>query len=308
MINTVTKKFWIWVGIGSLILILSAGGFWIAWHQGYPFRLISHYSAALLWEETETMNECAECHEAASFHRCSTCHDDHGAVEFADLPFFEMITFTGDVPSPGVVTVNQILPYRDHPHTHIPLKDFIAQQGVGEFESVTLYSRDGGFITISQENLSDQALLLPYTDGIRFAAEDLHVSTWLKGLTGMVVVGKERPLLINGQETSIGRLMLGPTRRVTVEPAKVMFVSEEDGALRDAQTAVRVEGAALGDLLPEGPGSGLLVMDSSGESHRVAAEEFQLAVLIPDPSGPTLVFPDQTRSSWIKNVVEIKAE
>ena len=280
----------------------------MAWNQGLPIRLVSHYSLELLHEEVQTMDECAECHQAQDFHRCSTCHDDHGAVEFADLPFFEMIQFTGDVPDPGVVRINEILPYRDHPNTHITMEAFLEQQEVGDFESVTLISRDGGFITIQKENLSEQALLLPFSDGIRFAAEDLHVSTWLKGLTRIIVVGKERPLIIQGEATSIGRLLLGPTRQVTVEPAQVMYVSEQDGNVREAQTAFRVEGAALTDLFAEEDFRGVTVTQDSGKTAVFSAEELELAVLIPDSSGPTLVLPDRGRTAWIENVVEISVE
>ncbi len=280
----------------------------MAWNQGLPIRLVSHYSLELLHEEVQTMDECAECHQAQDFHRCSTCHDDHGAVEFADLPFFEMIQFTGDVPDPGVVRINEILPYRDHPNTHITMEAFLEQQEVGDFESVTLISRDGGFITIQKENLSEQALLLPFSDGIRFAAEDLHVSTWLKGLTRIIVVGKERPLIIQGEATSIGRLLLGPTRQVTVEPAQVMYVSEQDGNVREAQTAFRVEGAALTDLFAGEDFRGVTVTQDSGKTAVFSAEELELAVLIPDSSGPTLVLPDRGRTAWIENVVEISVE
>jgi hypothetical protein len=188
------------------------------------------------------------------------------------------------------------------------MKKFLEQQGVGEFESVTLISRDGGFITIQKENLSDQALLLPFSDGIRFAAEDLHVSTWLKGLTRIIVVGKERPLSIQGEATSIGRLLLGPIRQVTVEPAQVMYVSEQDGKVREAQTAFRVTGAALTDLFHGQDYRSVTVTQDSGKTAVLSAEELELAVLIPNSSGPTLVLPDRGRTAWIENVVEISVE
>ena len=308
MTGKTIRNILLWAGAGVSALLLFGGGLWLAWNQGLPIRLVSHYSLELLHEEVQTMDECAECHQAQDFHRCSTCHDDHGAVEFADLPFFEMIQFTGDVPDPGVVRINEILPYRDHPNTHITMKKFLEQQGVGEFESVTLISRDGGFITIQKENLSDQALLLPFSDGIRFAAEDLHVSTWLKGLTRIIVVGKERPLSIQGEATSIGRLLLGPIRQVTVEPAQVMYVSEQDGKVREAQTAFRVTGAALTDLFHGQDYRSVKVTQDSGKTAVLSAQELELAVLIPNSSGPTLVLPDRGRTAWIENVVEISVE
>lgn len=308
MTEKTSKKIFLKLAVGLSAGLLLGAGFWTAWNRGLPLRLISHYSVPLLQEEVQMMNECAECHQAKDFHRCSTCHDDHGAVEFAELPFFGMITFTGDVPEPGVIEINQILPYRDQPHTHITLKNFLQEQGVSEFESVSLTSRDGGLITIQEENLTDQALLLPFSDGVRFAAEDLHVSTWLKGLTGITVVGNERPLMINGERTSIGRLLLGPIRLVTVEPARVMYISGQDGQVREAQTAFRVLGAALTDIFADQAFCRIRVVDDRGESQVFPAEEIKLAVLIPGSSGPTLVLPDRGRTSWIKNVVEITTE
>jgi len=303
-----TPRLFVWFGVGLAALVLIAAGFLAGWKQGLPIRLVSHYSLETLKGDVVTMNECAECHEGEDFHDCSTCHDEHGAIEFADLPFFNQITFTGDVPQPGFVKVNQVLPYRDHPNTHLNLLDFLEGQGVTEFESVTLISNDGGIITIEKENITEQAMLLPFSDGIRFAAEDLHVSTWLKGLTGMVVVGKDQNLTINGEDTSIGRLMLGPTRKVIVEQAKVMFASPDDGEIRGAETAFLLWGAGLTDLLNGEEYSLVTVIDENGETHEFTFEEIKFAVLISAPAGTTLVLPERARSGWITGVVKVRTE
>ena len=298
------------IGIGAVLAagVLVCAGLILGWRRGLPVRLVNHYSLETLKEEALFIEDCLECHTGEESHRCSTCHDDHGAVEFADLPFFNLISFTGDVPRPGYIELNQITPYQDHPGTHLKLLDFLAEQGVEDFESITLTSRDRGFVTITQENLTDQALLLPYTDGIRFAAEDLHVSTWLKGITGIIVVGRDRDLVINGEATSPGRLLLGPTRQVIVENARVMFSSETDGQVREAETAARVWGAAVCDLVPEGAYSSLLVRDGQGQEHRLALEDLRLAVLVPQVDGLTLVLPGESRSSWISDVLELDWE
>ena len=298
------KTMLVGIVIGLSVLILVGAGFMLGWQRGLPIHLAKHYSLDSLREEALLMNECSECHDGADFHRCSTCHDEHGATEFADLPFFNLISFSGDVPQPGFVELNQILPYRDQPNTHITLLDFLAEQGVGDFESVTLTSRDGGFITISRENLTDQALLLPFTDGIRFAAEDLHVSTWLKGITGMIVVGNERDLTINGAKTSLGRLLLGPTRQVVTENARVMFNYEIDGQTREAQTASRVWGAAVADLYPDSF-SQLVVKTRDGALFELTPLEAGSAVLIAERKGPTLVLPERSKSSWISPILEL---
>jgi len=301
------KKVLTRAGVTGAMILLFVGGFLLG-RGRMPVRVVSHYSAGMLWQEAALMDECAECHESKDFHRCDTCHDDHGAVEFADLPFFALISFSGDVPQPGFVEINEVLPYRDQPQTHITLLEFLEQQGVLDFESVTMTSRDGGWITIPESELTERALLLPYADGIRFASEDLHVSTWLKGLTGIVVVGEDRPLTINGESTSMGRLLLGTTRRVTVEQATVMYNSEVDGKIREAVTASRMLGADVSSVLEGDPYKMVRVTDQSGETHSLRADEIAGAVLAVDRSGTTLVLPDRGRSQWIKKVVEIQSE
>jgi hypothetical protein len=258
--------------------------------------------------EVETMNECAECHAADDYHTCQTCHDDHGAIELDEIPFYALVEITGDVPDPGYVSIHDILPYQEQPNTHIPLLTFLKEQGVTDFESVTLSSYDGGFITLEKSQLTDQALLMPYEDGIRFAAEDLHVSTWLKGINRFIVVGKAVPLIINGEATSIGRLLLGPTTKVTIEQTEVMLKSEQDGKVRKAMTAGRIEGVALEDILPDDDFAALKIVDDEGQLHRLSVEEAQGALLAIVSDQVTLILPERGRSQWIPAVVIISTE
>ena len=254
------------------------------------------------------MVECVECHEPDTFHSCETCHDGHGSAEMASVPFDDLILLAGDFPEPGYVAVNEILPYRDQPNTHMALLDFLVERGAGDFQTVTLASRDEGFVTLDRANLTAGALLMPHTDGVRFAAEDLHVSTWLKGVWRMVVVGPETPLTIDGQETSIGRLLLGPTRSVTVEETSVMLKSEADGQVRSAQTAGRIEGVPIEELAGWSGFQALTVRDAEGEERRLSAEEVEGALLAQVSGRVTLVLPDRGRSEWIGDVVAIEVQ
>jgi len=255
------------------------------------------------------MNDCVECHEAAEFHACTTCHDDHGSVEMAGVPFSALVLLSGDLPEPAYVPVNDILPYRDQPGTQVSLLAFLAEHGVEDFESVTLAATDGGFVTIERPNLTDQALLLPYVDGVRFAAEDLHVSTWLKGISRIIVVGVEKTLLIDGEATSMGRLLLGPTASVTIEQTDVMLKSDVDGQIRKAKTASRLEGAPIAALVADPGFARLVVRDAQGQEQTVTAKEAQGAVLAQVWGHPeaTLVLPARGRSQWPSGVVEIRS-
>jgi hypothetical protein len=293
-----------------LLIVLLAGGVAVAAALGVPglapLRLPTQFSWRTLSQEADAMSRCAECHETAKFHTCDTCHDDHGAIEMENVPFYAVVAFTGDVPEPGFVLIDDVLPYRDRPHTHVPLLDFLAEQGVTDFRSVTLASRDEGFVTIERPNLTASSLLMPYEDGIRFADEKLHVSTWIKGVTRIVVVGTETPLRVDGQATSMGRLLLGPTRSVTVEQTDVMLKDEGDGQIREAKTAARIEGVPLDEVVAR-PGSDVEIRDGSGQTHTLTAEESRGAILYLSRGQVVLVLPERGRSQWIADVVEINS-
>jgi hypothetical protein len=294
-----------------LLLVLVVGAVAIAAASGSEslafVRLPLEYPAGVLIEEAGVMSQCAECHETDEFHTCDTCHDDHGAIEMENVPFYAVVAFTGDVPEPGYVLVNDVLPYRDQPYTHVPLLDFLAEQGVTDFESVTLASRDEGFVTIEWPNLTPASLLMPYEDGIRFADENLHVSTWIKGITRMIVVGADKPLRVDGEATSMGRLLLGPTRSVTVEQTDVMFRSEADGRVRTGKTASRIEGAPVEAIVADAAFETLIVRDGSGQEYTLTAQEARGAVLYLSRGQVVLVLPGRGRSQWIVDVVEINS-
>jgi hypothetical protein len=308
-----------WVVVALVVAALVVGGAAVALATSSqalaPARSALNYPWTMLSAEAETMNECVECHEPAKFHTCETCHDDHGSAEMANVPFNDLILLLGDVSEPDYIPVNDILPYRDQPGTHVTLLDFLAEHGITELESVTLASRDGGFVTLTPENLTAEALLMPHVDGVRFAAENLHVSSWLKGVWRMVVVGTETPLIIDGQPTSIGRLLLEPTRSVTIEQTDVMLKSATDGHVRKAKTASRVEGVPLHNMVARPDFRLLVVRDAAGQEHIVEGWETQGALLV-QPMSPgvdgqppvTLLLPERGRAQWVTNVVEIRSE
>jgi hypothetical protein len=303
------KRFWLILAIVAALLV---GGVVVAVAMrakvAAPARSAFNFPWGMLADEAETMNDCVECHEPDKFHTCEACHDDHGSVEMANVPFDDLILLQGDVPEPGYIPVNEILPYRDQPGTHVSLLDVLAGQGVSEFESVTLASRDEGWITVDRENLTAEAMLLPHVDGVRFAAENLHISSWLKGVWRIIVVGPDRPLTLDGYRTSIGRLLLGPTVSVTVEQTDVMLRSETDGQIRKAKTASRIEGAGLADIVADPDFDELLVRDADGGEYSLTAAEARGAVLAQMGKQIVFVLPDRGRAQWIPGVVELVSE
>ncbi len=296
-----------WI-IAAVVVVLGVGGTVFGALQAAPLRVLTHYPLDVLAAEAQTMDECAECHDADKFHTCETCHDDHGAIEMENVPFYAGITLEGDVPAPGYVLLDDILPYRDQPYTHLPLLDFLAEQGVNDFESVTLASLDGGFVTLTRANLTAEALLMPYEDGIRFAAENLHISAWIKGIRRVIVVGAATPLRMEGQPTSMGRLLLGPTLGLTVEQTNVMLKSESDGQVRQAQAGARIEGAPLTALVANPAFQQLTVRDGAGKEYRFAAEDTRSAVLAQLRGQVTLVLPERGRGQWVVGVVALESE
>jgi len=295
-----------------IVAALVVGGVAVALATGAkvaaPARSAFYYPWGLLASEAETMNDCVECHEPVDFHTCDTCHDEHGSAEMANVPFNDLIRLEGDVPEPGYIPVNDILPYRDQPGTHVALLDFLAEHGVTDLESVTLASRDEGWMTVERANLTPEALLMPHVDGVRFADENLHVSTWLKGVWRIIVVGPDKPLTIDGYRTSIGRLLLGPTRSVTIEQTDVMLRSEVDGQIRKAKTASRMEGAGLDDIVADPDFDTLLVRDAFGGEQTLTAAEARGAVLAQIGQQTVLVLPGRGRARWIADVIELVSE
>jgi hypothetical protein len=229
-------------------------------------------------------------------------------VELANVPFDDLILLQGDVPEPGYIPVNDILPYRDQPGTHVTLLNFLSEHGVNDFESVTLASRDAGWITIQRDNLTEEAMFLPHGDGMRFAAENLHVSTWLKGVWRINVVGSDKPLILDGYRTSIGRLLLGPTRSVTIEETDVMLRSATDNQVRKAKTASRIEGIDLAEIVADPGFENLLIYDTSREAHTLSAGEVRGAVLAQMGQQTVLVLPGRGRAHWIYGVTELVSE
>jgi hypothetical protein len=299
-----------WILIGVLLAgLLSFGGIVAAGAAGVkwlaPLRTTMDYRWSFVARESQTMNRCVSCHEPEHFHTCVSCHDGHGAVEMADVPFNALIALEGDVPKPAWIPINELLPYRDQPSTQISLLDLLAEHEVEVFESVSMASTDGGFVTVSRENLTPEALLMPHVDGVRFAAPNLHISTWLKGVVRIILVGPDKPLRIDGQPTSIGRLLVGPTVRVTVEQTDVMLKSPDDGQVRKAKTAGRIEGAPVSALVSDPDFDELVVRDASGKTAILSAQEAKGALLAQRRGQVVLVLPDRGQPQWIEAVVEI---
>ena len=302
-----------WVLIGVLIVVLvTIGGFVGAGAAGAkglaPLRTAMDYRWSFVAQESQTMNRCVSCHEPEQFHTCSSCHDGHGSVEMSGVPFNALIALGGDVPEPTWIPINELLPYRDQPHTQVSLLDLLAQHEVEDFESVSMASTDGGLVTVAREDLTSEALLMPHVDGVRFAAPNLHVSTWLKGVVRIIVVGREKPLRIDGVATSIGRLMVGPTLYVTVEQTDVMLKSPDDGQVRKAKTAGRLEGAPISALIANPNYGQLVVTDDQGQTFILSAREAQGAILAQRRGQVTLVLPDRGQPQWIEGVVEVEAQ
>jgi hypothetical protein len=290
-----------------IFLLVAAVVLLIIFTKPMPVSLLQEYGMKFIWDEGATMNECAECHDSVDFHTCETCHDDHGAVELVNIPFSKIVQLTGDVPDPSFVRINQIIPNQDEFRTHITVFQFLEMHGIEAFETITFTTNDGGLTTIEYQYLDETAMLVPYVDGVRFVTESVHVSTWLKGIERIIIVGKETPLSIDGKQTSIGRLLLGNTTRLTVESADVMLASE-DGKTSHAYVANWIDGALLLPLLENQAPDYIIITDGSGIRTTLAGEEIQGAVIALVRGEVTLVLPQRGRSMWLANIVSIESK
>ncbi len=300
------SKRWIIILAIALGLALAVIVLFLIITKPMPVALIEEYSFSTLWEEGTLMNKCAKCHDGAETHTCRTCHDKHGAVEMEGIQFYAVVDLTGDLPNPSFIRINEVLPDQENADTFITVLDFLAQNDVEEFESITFITNDGGQTTITSDNIGDTAALMPYVDGIRFASQSLHASTWLKGITRIVVVGVDTPLTIDGVETSIGRLLIGETVRVVVEGTDVMLADDE-GNLSHATTANWIEGALLAPLLDNPNPASITITDSNGETYELSGDEIEGAVLAMDHDSITLVLPERGRSAWIVDIIAIES-
>lgn len=237
---------------------------------------------------------------------CAECHDVHGAIEWEDAPFQSQVWVLGDVPKATCFIVNDLFPYRqDEIGTAISLPDLLARYGVEDFARVALESLDGGIVTLDREYVTEHARLVPYLEGLRFQDENQHVSTWLKGVRWIVVVGDETPLEINGVATSMGRLLLGDRTTVTAEGGDALFVSELDGKTYRGDYAHLYTGARLERLLGDKTYTTLEVTDASGEVREYPAEQVADAIIATVDGRPSLVLPSASRREWVIDVVRI---
>ena len=300
------KKRWIITLIIISILLLGIVITMLITLKPMPVALVSEYGMGTLWEEGLVMNKCAECHDTADFHSCETCHDDHGAVELENIPFSKIVELTGDVPDPSFVRIYQVTPDQENLGTHITLFQFLEMYGVDIFESVTFTTNDGGITTIERQYLDETAMLVPYIDGVRFITESVHSSTWLKGISRITIVTEETPLTIDGKNTSIGRLLLGETSRVTVEGSEVMLTNEDNNTSR-AFVANWAEGPRLLPLLENSSPEGIIVTDSEGNKTEWMYEEIKDAIIAIIRDEVTLVIPERGRSVWPTKIVKIES-
>jgi hypothetical protein len=306
-LNKLQKKYKPILIIVSLVILIGIIIALLLITRPTPIAVTNEYGLGLLWEEANTMNECAECHNSRDFHTCETCHDDHGAVELSGVRFFEVLELTGDVPDPAFVRVNEVLPDQENAGTHITLFEFLKQYGIDDFESVTFTTNDGGLTTIESQYLDETAMLVPYVDGVRFVTESVHSSTWLKGIIRITLVSKEKPLLIDGEATSIGRLLLGETVRLTVEGSDVML-TDKAGDTSHALVANWIEGARLTPLLANPSSEKIILTDTNDEMIEMTGSEIQDAVLAIVRDKITLILPERNRSAWPTNIVRIESK
>jgi hypothetical protein len=237
--------------------------------------------------------------------RCVDCHQLHGAITLDDVPFNTFVLLTGDVSEPALIRVNEILPYRLAGQASISLLDLLAQNGVQDFKEVSLIATDGGIVTLERQYVSERSLLLSYLEGVRFQDDGLHVSTWLKGVNKIIVVGNDLPIIVDGRATSMGRLLRENTLTVIAERSYPMYHSEEDGQVREGEYSHLHTGASLDDLVAHAGFGTLTVTDAEGQTYTIDARTAEGAILTIYYGKPTLMFPDLHKGEWISDVERI---
>ena len=301
------KKKGSWIYILVLLIIVGIAVM-IASLKPVPTRLITEYPMSMLVEEAQYMHDCAECHETEDFHMCDTCHNEHGSADLANLNFYSVLHVTGDVPEEQYFSIYQMFSKRNEESNKINVFDFMEDMDVEDFESLTFCTNDGGFSTITAENLGETSYLLPYEEGMRFADEALHVSAWLKGVNKIIVVTGEENITINGSGYSFGELLLSDTVQFTVEQASVMLANDELGTMKTGTTATRLEGVELKALADIDASSSVNITLEDGTTQTITGEEAIDSKLVLIGKSIVLVFPEKGRGQWIEGLSSIEVE
>jgi len=241
---------------------------------------------------------------------CAECHDVHGAVEWEDAPFQSQIWILGDVPKADYVIVSDLFPYAQKERdSRIALRDFLAQHGVDAFQRVAIESLDGGIVILDDEYVTEDALLVPYLEGVRFTDRNQHESTWLKGVRWIIVEGTETPLRIAGRVTSMGRLLLADRTTLIADHGDARFKSPYDGKLYQGDYAHTYTGARLSALLAEHAGwSRIRAIDAKGMSVGYERAQVENAIIATFRGKPALILPETGRGDWVQDLVEIVIE
>lgn len=241
---------------------------------------------------------------------CAECHDVHAAVEWKDAPFQSQIWILGDVPTADYVIVSDLFPYaQQEPGSSVSLRELLAQHGVNAFQRVAIESLDGGIVILDDEYVTEDALLVPYLEGVRFTDRNQHESTWLKGVRWIVVEGPETPLRIAGRETSMGRLLLADRTTLIADHGDARFKSPYDGKLYQGDYAHVYTGARLSALLQnQGDWSRVRVIDAEGKAVSYERAKVEGAIIATFRGKPALVLPETGRGEWVQDLEEIVIE
>jgi len=241
---------------------------------------------------------------------CAQCHDVHGSIESEDVPAQSQVWILGDVPESTYFFVNDLFPQAEETEgTSISLIDLLSDYGVTDWEKVSIESLDGGLVTLERQYVTENSLLVPYADGIRFKDVNLHESTWLKGVRFITVQGAETPLLFGTTTTSLGRLLMGNRTTVVAESNDALYSSPVNGQVYRGNYTHVYTGASLATLLDDFPNAtAFTCTDEEGETISFAREEIQEAVIAPVSGLPSLVLPQYGQGSWVIGIVSIVPE
>jgi hypothetical protein len=270
-----------------------------------PIRVLTEYPLHSLLEEGQMMHECAECHEGENFHSCDTCHNHHGSATIEGIDFYSTLHITGDVPKEIYLPLNTVFLKEKKIIEKINIFDLLQEHGINVFEKIIFYTNDGGFVTVSQENLGEDSNLVPYEDGIRFIDESLHESTWLKSIVQIIIISSDSKFQVNNIPISYGELISEEAVQFTVEKAKVIYKDIDGGISKTAETAARLEGVQLLSLLSIDEDQKIEVITDSNIFTIDMNEAINSKISLIDDQ-IVVVFPNLSRKEWIYGVKEIR--
>lgn len=244
---------------------------------------------------------------------CSECHEGHGSVVNPEVNVNGTIVFTGDTPKDEFIPVSDIFTLKQIdlvtlksqndegvPSRGVPVVDFLKAHGVSDFEKIILYADDFE-VTVAKDQMNDETVFVPHTYSVRILSSNMPVSTWLKNIKTIVVVGSESgdSISLNGKDISFGEMLDNGVQSMVNNRRTNGYVYQDKSYQFEAGYVVT--GISVKDLLFKEGYTDFSKVTVKGSDEKTYARDEVLKgslFLTRDQGSIKLATADKTRPNW----------